>query len=191
MEEIWKDIKGYEGLYQVSNLGRVKSLKRVILRNNQHGKYFVEKEEKILKQFIQKKGYLRISLSQNGESKFLQVHRLVAQAFINNPDNKETVNHINGIKTDNSVKNLEWCTNAENLQHSYMIGLRKSNDDILRKNREKQMVKINQYTLDGKFIKKWESLNSIQRELGYPYGNIARCCNGVYKKSHGYKWKFA
>lgn len=112
MEEIWKDIEGYEGLYQVSNFGKVKRLK---------GKYV--KEERPLKSAIDRYGYPFYSLSKKKVLKSKTTHRLVAKAFIPNPLNKPAVNHINGIKTDNNVKNLEWCTNKENTQHSIKIGL--------------------------------------------------------------------
>ena len=112
MQEIYKDIVGYEGLYQVSNLGNVKSLK--------YGK------ERILKSAINSKGYVVVVLCKNLKCLTKKVHRLVAMAFIPNTENKEQVNHINGIKTDNRVENLEWCTQSENIQHGYNNGLFKS-----------------------------------------------------------------
>jgi hypothetical protein len=112
MEEIWKDIEGYEGLYQVSNLGKVKSLS-----NN------LAKKEKILKNSKNVKGYHKVTLCLFGKRKSITVHRLVAEAFIHNDKNKSQVNHINGVKIDNNVNNLEWSTASENVRHSWKNGL--------------------------------------------------------------------
>ena len=105
LNEIWKPIEGYEGLYEVSNLGRVKSLKRL------HTK------ERILSQFLNHRGYARVNLWKENKSRKYSVHRLVAEAFIPNPDSKPQVNHIDENKTNNSVENLEWCTQLENHNH--------------------------------------------------------------------------
>ena len=115
MVEVWKDIEGYEGKYQVSNLGRVKSLR------DSHGKY----RELIMTGRNESHGYLKVSLYKNGKAKGIKIHRLVAITFIPNPKNKTDINHINGIKSDNRVENLEWCTKGENLKHAYDIGLKK------------------------------------------------------------------
>jgi NUMOD4 motif/HNH endonuclease len=111
--ELWKDVKGYEGLYQVSNQGRVKSLRKM------SGSCY--RKERILKTQtrLTKDGYCRASLNRHGKARDVRVNRLVAEIFLPNPENKPTVNHKNGIKSDNRVENLEWETREENMQHAY------------------------------------------------------------------------
>jgi hypothetical protein len=117
MEEIWKDIEGYEGVYQVSNLGRVKSLK-----------YGIKSRIKILSGAISSNGYFYVALYKNKKIVKISIHRLVAITFINNPEQKEQVNHIDGNKTNNFYNNLEWATRSENMKHAFKTGLNKSSD---------------------------------------------------------------
>ena len=165
-QEIWKDIKNYEGLYQISNFGRVKSLPRK----------GTVKHERILKQCRDKYGYLQVILN-NKTHKSCRIHKLVAQEFIPNPENKLTVNHKNGNKYDNKVENLEWNTIKENNDNAIRIGLNKTR-------------KIIQYDKNMKFIKKWNSSREIERDLNYLHSNILACCNGIYKTMYGYVWRF-
>ena len=119
--ELWKDIAGFDGWYQVSSIGRVKRLKKV---HCNHGKRNIVKRELILKQSLDRKGYLTVTVSNGIERKTQKVHRLVAKAFIPNPDNKPQVDHINRIRTDNRVENLRWATakeNSRNSNHQTMI----------------------------------------------------------------------
>ena len=120
--EIWKDVKGYEGLYQVSNLGKVKSLKKIITTKKG---WFLPKKECVLKYKKGNHGYIRVMLYKNKKGISFGVHKLVIIAFIPNPENKPEPNHKNGIKTDNRVVNLEWVTKSENAIHSYKMGLQK------------------------------------------------------------------
>lgn len=117
MEEIWKDIPNYEGIYQISNVGRVKRLER----KSRNGHCNVTYKELIFKNQLNKDGYVELSFRKNLLQKHVLVHRLVAISFIPNPENKKTVNHKNGIKTDNRVENLEWATQKENTQHAYVV----------------------------------------------------------------------
>lgn len=119
MNEVWKPIKGYDDKYMVSNLGRIKSVARDV--SNHTG--IIHKPERILSCRKDKKGYLRVYLDDNRKTKFISVHRLVAIVFIPNELEKPQVNHIDGVKTNNNVENLEWVTNQENQLHAIRMGL--------------------------------------------------------------------
>lgn len=178
--EEWKNIKGYENLYQVSNYGRIKSLKKHSIFNNR------TYPTKILKCHINTKKYLDVELCKFNKSHRYRIHRLVAEAFIPNPDNKPQVNHIDCNKSNNKMNNLEWCNNSENQQHAFKNGLntRKKYGDSPR------AKKINQYNLNGDFIKTWDSIIRIKDECGYCDGFISQCCKGKYKQAYGYIWKY-
>ena len=176
--EIWKDIKGYEGLYQVSNIGRVKSLERVVFRKN--GRKFSVKE-RILKPRPNYKGYLQIQLyDSSGKRKFFLVHRLVCEAFHENPENKPCVNHIDENKANNSASNLEWCTYEENLNH----GTRNARSTKARSKL------VGQYTLEGNLVKIWQSTMEVERQLGFNNSNISAAARGKYKTAYGFVWKY-
>ena len=178
MQEIWKDIKGYEGIYQVSNLGKVKSL------NYKRGKH-----EKEIKQALNSRGYLEVGLF-NGKVKTHRVHRLVAQTFIPNPENKDEVNHIDGNKKNNTVNNLEWNTSKENIHHAWenkLICFSKESRKKAGISRQKPCL---QYDKNNHLIKRWDSLKQASKELGICKSTISMCLNGRYETAGGYVWKF-
>ena len=160
------------GIYQVSNLGRVKSLKF--------------NKEKIIKISLHKRGYLNIILWKDGIIKNFKPHRLVAEAFIPNPNNLSQVNHINGDKTDNRADNLEWCSGSENQLHSFRTGLHKSIKGL----QHRKSFKVIQFDLQGKYIKTWENMREIERHLKINDTSIYRCCRGKQKTAGGYIWKY-
>lgn len=169
--EQWKDIKNYEGLYQVSNLGRVKSL--------WYGK------ERILKPGMNNYGYLRVPLRKNDKRILYLVHRLVAQAFIPNPDNLPEVNHINEVKTDNRVENLEFCDRKYNNTYGTRI------EQMVEKQINGKLSKtVYQYSLNGEFVAEYPSTREIERQLGFKQPSISYCCNGQRKTAYGYKWTY-
>lgn len=114
-EEIWRDIEGFDGMYQVSNLGRVKSLYRTTKE--------ITEEGRILKASIGKRGYWYVALFKDGKNHTKTVHRLMANAFMPNPDNLPNINHISGIRSDNRLENFEWCTQKQNMHHAFRTGL--------------------------------------------------------------------
>lgn len=173
MQEIWKDITGYEWYYQVSNLGRVISVRR----------------NTMLKWDIIK-GYQMIKMSIDGKMTRVFAHRLVAIAFIPNPDCKKTVNHINWIKTDNRLENLEWMTHGENAKHSYKELWRKNWTEWLFWIDNKNSKIVLQLNKLGELVKEWWSMIDIERTLWIPHSNISSVCNWKKKSARGFIWKF-
>ena len=163
MEEIWKEIKDFEGRYMISNYGNVKSL----TRNGTLGGAI---------KIVEKHNYLRVRLWKNKVVKTLFVHRLVAQAFIPNPLSKQQINHKDGNKKNNHVDNLEWCSASENMEHAYKNGLRKT----------RKVLQIK----DGKVINTFLNIYRASKETGIQYSSIYWCANGVLGSAGGYNWKY-
>lgn len=164
-KEIWRDVQGYKGLYQVSNLGRIKSLYRNGL---------------VLRGSVNNSGYRIVMLYKGGKHKNFLIHRLVAQTFIPNPEHLLQVNHKDENKSNNSVNNLEWCTNRyNNLYH-----------DKAKRTGIKEGKPVAQYTLSGKLIKVWRSSHEAEK-AGYHARHIGECCSGKIKTHQGYIWRFA
>ena len=181
-EETWRDIKGYEGRYQVSDMGRVKSLKRTVVLKSGFKRTI---RERILKIQTDKDGYLQVGLCNgSGKRKTVKVHRLVCEAFHKNPKNKPCVNHIDENKTNNVASNLEWCTVKEN--NNYGTRTAKAVKAIA-----KALSKpVGQYTSKGELVKVWQSTREVQRQLGFNQSNICKVAQGKRKTAYGYIWEY-
>lgn len=171
--EVWKSVVGYEDYYEVSNFGRVKSLERVDCRGRLQ-------EERILKPAKNRGGYLYITFSKIRKQRSLMIHRLVAEVFIENPDNLPQVNHKDENKENNRVENLEWMTAKKNANYG-------TRNERMTKAKSKPVY---QYTLDGEFVKEWPSANEVQRQTGWWQPIISSCCRGKKKSAYGYIWKY-
>lgn len=185
--EIWKDIKGYEGLYQVSNLDKVKSIEKDIIRVRNGKEIITHIPEKILFQWKNSKGYLSVAIGSKQSRKLYKVHRLVAEAFIPNPDNLPQVNHIDEDKSNNKVENLEWCTNRYNCNYgTYNFRL----SEKLKGRKAFWLTKaVIQYSMNGEFIREFESIRDAAKAVKSSPANISMCCKGIYSSCKGFKWK--
>lgn len=195
MEEIWKDIEGYEGKYQVSNLGKVRSLDRKTGNHPRKGK--------VLKPCANRNGYLAVNLyNKNTNREARSIHRLVAQTFIANPDCKPEVNHKDGNKQNNRVSNLEWCTGSENKIHAHKTGLKpnrtkgsfkkgKENWMYQRRGKDNPRSKtVIQYDKEMNKIAEYGSTCEAERETRICSTNIAKCCRARAKTAGGYIWRY-
>lgn len=187
---MWKDIPGWEGLYQISENGIIKSIFRKVKSSRWIPVRRVD--EKILKPRYDKNGYLRVGLNSEGRQKMHPVHRLVGLTFIPNPENKPQINHINGVKDDNRVENLEWCTASENSIHAFKLGLKVPScpgrgklgkDNVNSK-------QVTQYTIDMKVVAIYGSAMEAARVTGFGRSQICRVCRGVLRKTHGFVFKY-
>ena len=179
ISEIWKDVKDYEGLYQVSNLGNVRSIK----------------SNKVLVLSSSPSGYKFINLRKNSTGKNFRVHRLVAEAFIPNINKLPFINHKDENPENNNVENLEWCTASYNINYGDRNNKVAKKVSIWRKKKgveysPRKRKKVAQYTLDDKFVREFRSINEAGRETKSSIGTIYNCCVDKSKSCNGYKWKF-
>jgi hypothetical protein len=187
--ELWKDISGYEGYYQISNLGNVRSIDRFDGVHDRQGT--------IIKPNLKPNGYLQVGLRKHNTRKWFGVHRLVAIHFIENPDNKPQVNHIDGNKLNNTVENLEWVTGKENQRHAARLGLRDnmpkgknhSNYGKFGENSRsaKPVIRLDPKTGETKLYK----AKVLAKNEGFDVTSISKCCHGKLKTHKGYEWYFA
>lgn len=186
-EEIWKDVVGYEGLYQISNFGRLKHLAFIL--TNICGVHNVK--ERLVHPHIQNNGYYLCDLYKNNIRKNVLLHRIVAEAFIDNPNNYSFVNHINSIRTDCRCVNLEWCTKSYNTKYSYDTTNRKIKMNWKKGKDNANSKAVIMLDKNNNYIKRFECIMDIQRELGILYNSIVNCLKGRSKTSGGYKWIYA
>ena len=170
MEEIWKDVVGYEGFYMVSNLGNVKRIK---CKKHHDGKLLKPQKGR---------SYLLVGLSKNGIQTSQRVHRLVAEAFIENPNNYPVINHINQNKHDNRVENLEWCTYKYNNDYGKPIKPKKIVKNHIGVKRKVRCIETSEI---------FSSQTSAAKKCGIVQSGIVRCCKGKQKSAGGFHWEYA
>lgn len=178
MEEVWRTISNYDYThYMVSNHGRIK--------NTQTGN--------ILKPQNSSNGYLQVSVRlklTDRKNQAYSIHRLVGETFLLPDITRPYINHIDGDKKNNIVSNLEWCTPLENHSHAEKIGLSNHKESLNKANKVRLYKPFGQYTLDGELVAKYDNYNELEEKTGYKRQCVAKCCNGTYKTSHGYTWRF-
>lgn len=185
MKEVWKDVVGYEGLYEVSNLGNI----RVVRKGSPF--YLAQKAAQ-----KNNRGYFTVLLSNGcGKQRRLTIHRIVAEAFLSNPCNYPQVNHKDENKTNNCVDNLEWCSRSYNVRYSMerhperAVPREHKNNSV--RNGKKTSLRVQQLTLNGEVIKEWPNSRTVFRETGMSDWSISQCCRGIWKTAYGFKWQYA
>lgn len=178
MEEIWRDIEGYEGRYQVSNLGNVLSLN---YRHHGYSKQLVPKRNN--------SGRLWVELIADGKKKAFLVHRLVGAAFIPNPEGYPQINHKDENPQNNRADNLEWCTQEYNIR--YYLERHPLERKPTAKYGKRLDLAVEQMTMDGNVVRRWDNSRQVARELGWSDWSISECCRGKRKKAYGYIWRYA
>lgn len=189
MDTVWKDVVGFEELYEVSCQGKI--------RNKNNGR--------LLNGWTIKKGYIQVALRKNKKSYFMLVHRIVAEAFIPNPDRKEFVDHINTITSDNRVENLRWCNYTENNnnpttrrknsiaktgKNNPLYGKTHKKETILKMRNSEKNISVVQISKSGTTLNVWNSMCEAERETGIPQGNITKCCQRKRNTAGGYIWRY-
>ena len=197
--EEWKNIDGYNGLYQISSKGRVRSLDRIVKSGLRHNKK-VKRSGKIIKPIPHHNGYLFVTLSKNNITNCFSIHKLVANAFIENPYNKPYIDHINTITSDNRVENLRWCTASENSLNPITknrrieCNLGKRNPMFGKRHSLESRIKngkcVLQFSKDGSFIKEFPTISFAAQEVNVHTTNIITACKNFNKTSGGYRWKY-
>lgn len=198
IKEEWRDIPNYEGLYQVSNLGRVRSLDRIVRRNDGVD---VRHKSRILKPRDNGNGYLYVDIHNGGITKRMYIHRLVAMAFLSNPNGYDEINHKSDIKSDNSVGNLEWCNRSYNASYGTKIqrtvntcqknGVYKKSLDLKTElgiyGGRKSVAMCD---ADWNVLRIFRSIMDAARCINVNPGKICECCKGSRNQTRGYKWKY-
>jgi len=189
--EVWVPINGYDRYY-VSNLGRVKSASLEIKVKRGQQEYNLPINGRVLIPIKHRNGYVVVGLNNGNGTKIKSIHRLVATAFIHNPENKPTVNHKNGIKDDNRVENLEWATYSENVKHGYdVLGVTPSKHALGKFGKLcKHSRPVVQMDLSMNEIKVWDCMADAEREMGFNRAMVHRCCNNIKLNGYGFKWKY-
>lgn len=172
MKEIWKDIEGYDGIYEISNFGNIKTRRR---QGSKGG---------LLSPYKRPDGYYEVNLRKDNNSKLFLLHRLVAETFIPNPKKYKYINHIDGNKKNNKISNLEWCTFQHNMIEAYRIGLNPKRYGKKNPNHHS----IVQLDMNNNFIKEWDYIRIASLTLKIPEASISDCCRKKHKSTHNFKF---